>query len=797
MKLPIYNNYHCGYNDNQEYNFTEYDNTNNNNNYTDNDHNSRNNYRINTQMRNYEQTSYHNRNWNRNRYGEQNNNARRAHNIYTKIKDPYKQFSDRMIRRHDYRQNYVRQRNDRRQENTYNDNRRNSYPIMNNIHLWQKNNKDFNKHISNLFELYRMKQHSKNWERTPKSIKQSIEKLFDNIKPPLPNKIVMEEISSIKEGLMLNIQETIMKHLDKQTEEIYTKLKKFNPEFRRKAGEIAKSKILNNIKHIDREWVKKELDKDIEKIGTEWDIQITHIDGEWIEFHDKMETQQEDKLNHTETQNKREKDQRSSEPKPKRKTTQKKNQEEDKTGEIQIPVSNRFNVLEGLGDVIVHKEKKTKRHIEEVSPETSPEILSKDKSLKTDKKKIEKKDKKMIRRSEERRIEELEIIEEESTETDSDIMLSDSPETNLNNKRIKDRKLLKLPGNKIQREREQNVGDAINKDIEDGESSETEIKGIGSENRNNIKRDHKHNRENNEGITEGINLTRGIGDAEFEERQKREIDQALIEIMEEEMGIEDNEDSDGKERQKPNTKTERGETIDKGTQSPEIGDYLNTIKQINRPQKRIQFEQTDIRTMIDSRTRQNIPQNLRIHLEKDKKLRRNWQIIPMSETNIIVIGDSNMRLATPPQNNWEIHCFPGANLAHVVDILKASKFPPQIKDIVITVGINHRNWDFKSSTSVEVRKILAILRDMNVRYHFAGVSTTDKLTTQEMKNIKDLNEDLQQRLRKYYIKPLPVEDTIVQHDNIHHTEETVTKIILIICQHLDFLAKQTTPKSIR
>ena len=170
----------------------------------------------------------------------------------------------------------------------------------------------------------------------------------------------------------------------------------------------------------------------------------------------------------------------------------------------------------------------------------------------------------------------------------------------------------------------------------------------------------------------------------------------------------------------------------------------------------------------------------------DGRLKSKWSVSPRPSTRVLVLGDSNMKLAKTPLNSeYEIHAFSGAYIAHMYTILSQSELDPPISDVVIAVGINHGEASFDFATLPDLRKLArqAETLDEHVRVHFLGISTPEEANA----NIRDLNRAACQGFGDRYIPPLPVDQvSICRTDNsgIHHDSGTVHRILKSIKTHL-------------
>jgi hypothetical protein len=170
-------------------------------------------------------------------------------------------------------------------------------------------------------------------------------------------------------------------------------------------------------------------------------------------------------------------------------------------------------------------------------------------------------------------------------------------------------------------------------------------------------------------------------------------------------------------------------------------------------------------------------------IHHDRNAKKDWCVDTKPTTKVLVIGDSNLRTAKTRGTDYEVHSFPGAHLSHVYDILYESELSESITDVVIAVGINHRDANFKDTRTL-LNRIARRTVGMDQRVHFLGVSTAEKPNG----NIQDLNATARDKFGTRYIAPLPLCDVSIDPGDvtygIHHDSGTVQKILHSIRTHL-------------
>lgn len=157
------------------------------------------------------------------------------------------------------------------------------------------------------------------------------------------------------------------------------------------------------------------------------------------------------------------------------------------------------------------------------------------------------------------------------------------------------------------------------------------------------------------------------------------------------------------------------------------------------------------------------------------------------ETKAIIIGDSNLKNIQEDiiPDQWQVEVLPGALFSHVIQAV--NNLPERPVDIIISVGINHRDWDFKERTYGELSKLreLSTKRGHNIRA--VGVGINPELDDVTQQNLRDINLRLFAIFSDRYIAPLPSNQVFTSSDNIHYTEETAGKLLGSIVNHINRL----------
>jgi len=174
--------------------------------------------------------------------------------------------------------------------------------------------------------------------------------------------------------------------------------------------------------------------------------------------------------------------------------------------------------------------------------------------------------------------------------------------------------------------------------------------------------------------------------------------------------------------------------------------------------------------------------NVIIH---DNTSKSRWKLVIKNSPSTVLVTDSNFRLAhdIPIPDDWEIHVYPGNNFAHTTNILKTATIPDCVKNVILAVGINNKEWKFETSTRPDLNKMVVEAKKMKPSVHFLGVSTVDPPAS-----IKMINESGRRNFGDKFIPALPEDQVTISPIDplgIHVDKVTVQKIINSIKDHLN------------
>jgi len=182
----------------------------------------------------------------------------------------------------------------------------------------------------------------------------------------------------------------------------------------------------------------------------------------------------------------------------------------------------------------------------------------------------------------------------------------------------------------------------------------------------------------------------------------------------------------------------------------------------------------------------------------DSTNKAKWGISPRPNTKCVVISDSNMRKANNIPNGWEVHVFPGAKLNHAAEIIKKLGPAKGLEKLVISVGINNRDWNSTNITT-DVNKVYSTAEKSKISAYFVGVSAPPTLNDKQKSAINDLNKQALKRFgNRNYISPTD-KVSVDPSDSfgIHYDIGTVNGIFTNIKKHFLSVSKGgsvTTPR---
>ena len=132
-------------------------------------------------------------------------------------------------------------------------------------------------------------------------------------------------------------------------------------------------------------------------------------------------------------------------------------------------------------------------------------------------------------------------------------------------------------------------------------------------------------------------------------------------------------------------------------------------------------------------------------LERKDKKDRDLPLEISGETEVLLVGDSNLRLFTPPPLGWQVVCIPGLTLTQLTAILKSTLKPTvkppnfdltNLKHVIVSAGINDRN----SGDTSSLLECLKVFRSPFRTIHFQSIIFSRNLDLHQINNLTRLNK---------------------------------------------------------
>ena len=159
------------------------------------------------------------------------------------------------------------------------------------------------------------------------------------------------------------------------------------------------------------------------------------------------------------------------------------------------------------------------------------------------------------------------------------------------------------------------------------------------------------------------------------------------------------------------------------------------------------------------------------HAHKGDK-NKNWVLNPTRKT--IIMGDSNIARLPAILDEWiQVDCFPGANLAQALHLLK-HKTPTSdvVERVILSFGINDKHRGNASLLDGSLRKLWQAAKATfpNAQIHIPVINTSNGLSVTHRSNMSTLNQ-LIKRIPSH-IPRLSNSQFHTETDNIHWTTHT-------------------------
>ena len=180
-----------------------------------------------------------------------------------------------------------------------------------------------------------------------------------------------------------------------------------------------------------------------------------------------------------------------------------------------------------------------------------------------------------------------------------------------------------------------------------------------------------------------------------------------------------------------------------------------------------------------------------IHATRARGMLDTWAF-PEVKKDIIFFGDSNLsRVTCSPNPNVQIDSYPGAQIRHIKKLVDEYKGTQSPKHMIVSIGINNRANNPKSTLITELRKMVSSLKNKfpHSKIYIPEINIPSRILKLHQDNLKALNHALRNLNKDINIIP-PLADSkfhISPTDNtgIHWTNATANEFIKHCIMHLN------------
>lgn len=166
--------------------------------------------------------------------------------------------------------------------------------------------------------------------------------------------------------------------------------------------------------------------------------------------------------------------------------------------------------------------------------------------------------------------------------------------------------------------------------------------------------------------------------------------------------------------------------------------------------------------------------------------KKDWKV-PKTREKLVILGDSNIgRITRTPVgcNSISLHCYPGASFTHFTRSAFFLDNSPITNptNVIVSVGINHKDLQTSTTLEVNVRKAMAQLKkhfhNSNIAVPLINYSTN--LSKVQKGMLEKLNQLISYSASRYgisVIDPIGMALFKTVDDNIHWTEATANSLL--------------------
>lgn len=153
---------------------------------------------------------------------------------------------------------------------------------------------------------------------------------------------------------------------------------------------------------------------------------------------------------------------------------------------------------------------------------------------------------------------------------------------------------------------------------------------------------------------------------------------------------------------------------------------------------------------------------------------------PPPSCHTIVVTDSNMSKLTEAHipSDWYLSNNRGVNISQTIDLINNMTITPELKYIVLAVGINDRENGRTISAKFlrELGKAISVKAQDGITVIFSATAYGPKLPKNEAETIDYFNSSVQETYPLNYIPTLSPTEITSSSDHIHHTVDSTLKI---------------------
>lgn len=170
-----------------------------------------------------------------------------------------------------------------------------------------------------------------------------------------------------------------------------------------------------------------------------------------------------------------------------------------------------------------------------------------------------------------------------------------------------------------------------------------------------------------------------------------------------------------------------------------------------------------------------------------------WKVDLRPDTRHLIISDSNFKHLNSDDipSGFQLESFSGANFINALKLIE--DLPAgQLDNLIISIGINHKDDDFTSRTLPAMDLLLEACGDKikNLPVSAVCISINPRFRQSLKDNLNLINRKLREICFNSYISPLPDHEIITDRDGVHYTRETQLMILQKIIQYTN-----ETPKN--